>query len=263
MSDRAIFKHEAYLMMAAVQSVFSKDPSAAVGAVLLDRNGVVKATGYNGFARGVGDDPDRYADRETKLMLARHAEANCLSFAGESARGGTLYSTAAPCAHCASAIVQAQVKTVVYPEPTPAFAERWADSLHWATVQFSEAGVEVVKVQMDVTAFQDSITQQRGLFFPLSRVVVKRLWMTTHSFPTQFQGFTDDMRPVYIRYRESTLRMEVENKVLYEGDPPDWVDSDGLIVYPAVREALYGVAVLPSTPDPPQPAPLYIIKLDN
>lgn len=261
MSDRAIFKHEAYLMMAAVQSVFSKDPSTAVGAVLLDRNGVVKATGYNGFARGVGDDPDRYADRETKLMLARHAEANCLSFAGADAQGGTLYSTAAPCAHCASAIVQAQVKTVVYPEPTPAFAERWADSLHWATVQFSEAGVEVVKVQMDVAAFQDTITQRRGLFFPLSRVVVKRLWMTCEACPTQYEGETLTGQDVYIRYRWGTLRLDLDEVTVYEQEIGD--EFHGALDYDEMRTALHGVAVLPPAPDQPQPAPLCIIKLDN
>jgi dCMP deaminase len=154
-------KDAVYLQMAAVQSLLSKDPSTAVGAVLLDRNGVVKGTGYNGFARGVGDDPARYADRAIKLLLVRHAEENCLTVAGAAAQGGTLYSTFAPCARCAAAMVQAQVARVVYPTPLAAFAERWADDLHWAMVQFREAGVEVETILFDAPRFVATIKGAR------------------------------------------------------------------------------------------------------
>lgn len=245
MSDRDMKRHEVYMQMAAVQSLLSKDPSTAVGAVLLDHNGVVRGTGYNGFARGVQDHPERYANRETKLMLARHAEENCLSVAGADAEGGTLYSTAMPCARCASAIAQARVKRVVSPPASPAFAERWADSLYWSAVQMSEAGIEYIPLAFDAEAFVSHAKGKRGRFFPLTRFSVTTLYMTCDMFPNQFEGHTYDLKPVYIRYREGVLRMEVSGAVVYEQEAPVWVDSDGDIDYWVVRHMLQDTAVLP------------------
>ena len=243
--NRDVLKHEAYLQMAALQSLLSKDPSTAVGAVLLDRNGVVKGTGYNGFARGVGDDPERYAKRATKLLLTRHAEENCLTVAGAAAQGGTLYSTFAPCARCAAAIVQAQVARVVYPPPANEFAQRWADDLHWATVQFSEAGVEVVTIPFDVPHFMATMKGQRGAFFPARRILVTKLTRTCDRFPTQFEGRTLDGKEVYIRYRHGNLTMVVNDDEVFAGDLWETVD-DGTATYGEIKQALQNTAVLPN-----------------
>ena len=53
---------------------FSKDPSTRVGAVVVDDHGHILSTGWNGFPRGVDDDPARYADRSVKLELIAHAD---------------------------------------------------------------------------------------------------------------------------------------------------------------------------------------------
>src|ERR1051326_2813900 len=49
-----------FLELAKHVSSWSKDPSTKVGAVIVDANRRVVATGYNGFPRGVEDTPERY-----------------------------------------------------------------------------------------------------------------------------------------------------------------------------------------------------------
>jgi deoxycytidylate deaminase len=92
------------------------------------------------------------------MHLMRHAEENALWLAGKDARGGTLYATRPPCAHCASDAVQAGISRVVYLEPPDGFAERWAEQMHWARFQFDAAGVEVV-----VIAYADFVAYVKRL----------------------------------------------------------------------------------------------------
>ena len=146
---RQMLRDHVYLEMAAVQARLSKDPSSRVGAVVLDRGGIVKGTGYNGFARGVQDSLSRLRDREVKLLLTRHAERNALWAAGPAASHGTLYVTHPPCASCASDIAQHGIARLVYPRPDQEFAVRWATDLKWSVIVLREAGVEVV--ELDVT----------------------------------------------------------------------------------------------------------------
>ena len=142
-------KDLAHLLSAFAQSLHSKDPSTKVGALVLNKRGRVKGTGYNGFARGVPDTPAFYDDREAKLHLIRHAEDNALAVAGDKARGGTLYATRPPCAHCASDAVQAGIRRVVYIAPPEGFAARWGEHQRWTNWQFAEAGVVVEVVGHD------------------------------------------------------------------------------------------------------------------
>ena len=57
---------------------WSKDPRTKVGAVIVDEKKRVVSVGYNGFPRGVDDNPDRYEDRTAKLLFVAHAERNAL-----------------------------------------------------------------------------------------------------------------------------------------------------------------------------------------
>jgi dCMP deaminase len=99
-------------------SLASKDPSTKVGAVLVDENNVLVATGFNGFPRGVYDSQQRYDNRELKYKFIMHAEANAVINAGHRARGATIYvypSFGLPplCTECAKLVIQAGVKEVV------------------------------------------------------------------------------------------------------------------------------------------------------
>lgn len=139
-----------FLDVAKTFSKFSKDPSTKVGAVIVDREGRVVGTGYNGFPRGVSDDPERYNNRELKYELVVHAEVNAVLTAGHQARGGTLYvypgfGSPCMCTGCAKAAIQAGIRRVVglNEEIDAERLARWSASLHNAQLMCDEAGLEV------------------------------------------------------------------------------------------------------------------------
>lgn len=132
-------------MLALCQHVagWSKDPSTKVGSVLAKGNMVV-GLGFNGPARGVKDKRSRLMNREVRLALTEHSEANTLAMAGDRARGATLYTwPLGPCSHCASLAIQAGVRRVVSPTPNPDLTARWGASLRLARAMLREAGVKV------------------------------------------------------------------------------------------------------------------------
>ena len=72
---------------------WSKDPSTKVGAVAVrDRRMLV--SGFNGLPTGVLDTDARLKDRDQRLKLTTHAEANCVAFAARAGiclNGATVY----------------------------------------------------------------------------------------------------------------------------------------------------------------------------
>lgn len=124
----------------------SKDPSTKVGAVIVRPNGTLASAGRNGFPRGIADLSARLEDREIKNRLTIHAEMNALHFANEDLRGSTLYSTFAPCEHCAIHIIQCGIARVVYPDTH--VNERWLESQNRSLGLFHEAGVLVTAFPM-------------------------------------------------------------------------------------------------------------------
>lgn len=130
-----------FLELASLVGSWSKDPSTKVGAVIVDQDNRVVSVGFNGFAKGVEDTPERYNDRELKYKLVIHAEENALLHANVPLQGATLYCFPfVPCASCASKIIQSGIKRVVATDDMPA---RWYDSFKLSLDIFSEAGVEV------------------------------------------------------------------------------------------------------------------------
>lgn len=123
---------------------WSKDPSRGVGAVIVEpvTQRFVSA-GYNGFPRGVDDSPQRYAERDLKLKLVRHAEPNAILFAERSVRGMRLYCNYMPCAQCAGAIIQAGIVEVV---ANWTVEPKWQADFELAEEMFNEAGVSLVLI---------------------------------------------------------------------------------------------------------------------
>src|SRR3546814_4797914 len=69
----------------------SKDPSTQVGAVLVDADNHIIATGYNGFPPGIEETPARW-QRPDKYERVIHAEMNAIAHAaraGHSTAGAT------------------------------------------------------------------------------------------------------------------------------------------------------------------------------
>ncbi len=138
-----------FLVVASHFPGWSKDPSTKVGAVAV-RNRRILAQGYNGLPAGVSDSEARLMDRETRLAMTVHAEANCICHAannGVSLIGSTIYVwPLMTCSHCASLLIQAGIVKVVVPN----FVElqRWQDSFDLARTMFIEAGVSVSRIPM-------------------------------------------------------------------------------------------------------------------
>jgi len=136
-----------FLVLAHEIGRWSKDPSSRVGCLVIDDNRNHLSMGYNGFPRGVPDDPEMLANREIKYKIIVHAEANAIASAarnGHSLDGGTMFTKMFPCSQCASLIIQAGIKCVVYVENKD-YEERWKDSVSVSKTMFSQVGVQVVR----------------------------------------------------------------------------------------------------------------------
>ena len=140
--------HGYFMLVARETARLSKDPSTQVGAVAV-RDRRIVAVGFNGLPMGVHDDPLRYADRERKLLMTVHAEANVIADAarrGVTLENCSLYVTHPPCPHCCGLIIQAGVLTVYYPEADREFLLRWADAITVSNGMFREAGISTFEL---------------------------------------------------------------------------------------------------------------------
>jgi dCMP deaminase len=131
-----------FLTMSKLIASWSKDPSTQTGAVLVRPNRSVISVGYNGFAQGVQDLPERYENRELKYQIVVHCEENGILYADrQSLEGSCLYTWPfMSCSRCAAKVIQTGIKRVVsLKNDNP----RWKDSFKLSTMLFDEAGVEV------------------------------------------------------------------------------------------------------------------------
>lgn len=128
-------------------STWSRDPSTKIGAVIVNDERRILATGYNGFPRGIDDNEERLNDREQKYSLIVHGEMNALMnalYSGVSVKGATIYVWGLPiCAECTKNVIQAGIARVVitYPERAP---EKW--QAQWNNISkpmYQEAGVKL------------------------------------------------------------------------------------------------------------------------
>ncbi len=116
---------EYFMGIAKVASLRSNCVKRKVAAVIV-KDKRVMSTGYNGTPRGTtncfeGGCPrcNNLADSGTRLdeCLCSHAEENAITQAayhGVSVKGGTLYTTFAPCLMCTKMIINAGIEEVIY-----------------------------------------------------------------------------------------------------------------------------------------------------
>lgn len=153
-----------FLEVAALVAGWSKDPSTRVGAVAV-RNRRILATGYNGLPMGVADLSERLEQRELKLAMVTHAEANCITHAaqaGVSLTDATVYvAPFHPCSNCAGLLINSGITRVVIPKTV--VPERWQANFTLASTMFYEAGVELVELAIP------SLQQDTPDAGPLSR----------------------------------------------------------------------------------------------
>lgn len=119
----------------------SKDPSTQVGAAIIDSDGHILMTGFNGFPAGVIETPERW-ERPAKYERVVHAEMNAIGHCakkGISTDGTTLHCTHFPCnaAGCARLIITAGIIHIVAGQPP----HGWDEDHDISKEMFREAGV--------------------------------------------------------------------------------------------------------------------------
>lgn len=109
-----------YLRLALEIATQSKCLKAQYGAVIVDKNGRIVGTGYNGKPAGSCNDGVCYRLNEgvadcDKAPCCIHAETNALMYCDRAkTEGGTLYVNGFPCRMCALNIMQAGIVRLVY-----------------------------------------------------------------------------------------------------------------------------------------------------
>lgn len=134
-----------FMRVAQEISSWSKDPSKQIGAVAVNSDRRILATGYNGFPKGIEDIPARYEDRTIKYDLVVHAEMNCIynaTFSGISLKDSTMYVWGLPVCHdCAKGIIQVGINRIVIGMiDSP---QKWLDSFEKSRRMFDESGVDI------------------------------------------------------------------------------------------------------------------------
>lgn len=126
---------------------WSRERGRRVGAVIVGDDNEIRATGHNGFPRGVNDEIDHRHDRESgqKYFWSSHAEQNAIYNAarvGVPLKGCRIYVPWYPCGGCAKGIIQSGIVELIAYEPD--FSEKkWGEDFRRVVEMFAEAGVRV------------------------------------------------------------------------------------------------------------------------
>jgi len=116
-----------FLRLARLVAFWSKDPSTKCGAVIVRPDNTLASVGFNGFARGMDDHEDHYADRAIKYPHILHSEWNALrSTQDPTLAGTTVYAwPMPPCDECTAPLLQKKVARVVANPPEEDKLIRW------------------------------------------------------------------------------------------------------------------------------------------
>ena len=145
-----------FMKLAREISTWSKDPSSKIGAVIVNDDRRILATGYNGFPKGIYDTEERLNDREQKYPRIVHAEMNALMNAlynGVSVKNATIYVYGLPvCPECTKSIISAGIKRIVIsPDPyvyiTP-WTEKWKNVSYEMIKEVGDIGVTYANSDM-------------------------------------------------------------------------------------------------------------------
>ena len=133
-----------FLGMAQLVSIWSKDPSTKVGAVITDGNKKIVSLGYNGLPQWVEDNQEILSNREEKYKYIIHAEVNAILQANKSDFFAcTIYTYPfLTCPQCAAMIIQAGVMRVV---SYKCVDERWIPRIEDSKRLLQMADVEIVE----------------------------------------------------------------------------------------------------------------------
>jgi len=116
-------KTQYFLKMARHAGTQATCPRRQVGCVIVDKNGHVLSTGYNGVPRNYPhctEHPcggqDKKSGEGLETCMATHAEQNALLQCEDVNKINIIYLTLAPCVTCAKLIANTGCKKVIYAE---------------------------------------------------------------------------------------------------------------------------------------------------
>lgn len=138
--------------MARNASSRSADPCTQVGAVAVDKDKTIIATGYNGLPQGLCDTLEAWQEKANYVV---HAEENLLARAARKPSSGllgaTVYSTMIPCLRCTRLLIQAGVTVVIYEnDNTTGYNGKWvAEQWPLITELFRLARVSLCRLRPD------------------------------------------------------------------------------------------------------------------
>lgn len=129
-------------------------PRRSVGAIIMDSDHRIVATGYNGAARDLPScDTVGCQMVEGHCVRTLHAESNAIDFAGRFAQRCTLFVTVTPCWDCAKRIVNTGITRVCYDEH---YESRYGKSTD-VPDYLREGGVIVDRMEPNVMARYKSL----------------------------------------------------------------------------------------------------------
>lgn len=137
-----------YMALAQHIATWSGDTSTHVGCVVVGPDKEVRATGYNGFPRGVNDEIAERFNRPLKYAFTEHAERNAIYNAAlynASLKNCVMYVTLPSCPDCARAIIQSGIKEVIAmaaPSERSKTNPEWDDAIDISKQMFHESGVK-------------------------------------------------------------------------------------------------------------------------
>ena len=120
--NNTLTNDEASMLTALIWSLKSKDPSTQVGSCIVNENGVLISSGYNGTPKDWNDDEfpwennvEEIGEENTKYPYVIHAEMNAITnYKGLELKNSTMYVTLFPCSNCAKLIAQSGIKRLIY-----------------------------------------------------------------------------------------------------------------------------------------------------
>ena len=146
--DNRINKDDYAMKLAETAALRSTCLRRKVGAVAIDREGYVLATGYNGAPRWLAHCTPETCIRvknkipsgqQLEMCKAIHAEQNLVLRLGPRLKGATVYCTTCPCVTCAKLLIGAGVSAICWKQDydNPYAKElmlEWSDS-DWGIVK--------------------------------------------------------------------------------------------------------------------------------
>lgn len=139
-----------FLTLAKHVASCSKDPSTKTGAVIVDTQGRIISTGYNGFPAKMPDNAEALSNREEKYSRIVHAEMNAVLFAKQDLSDCTCYIWPLLCCdRCAVHMLQAGIVRFVSPKCPESAKDRWESVFVKTRRYIAECSATVNEVEFE------------------------------------------------------------------------------------------------------------------